>query len=96
MSFVELFGHTPITTVLDFLGDHPTYWYTDMEVRDKIMAEWVHNPKAILDPMVKTEMLYKENGKYKINTDNPIISSVLKWDFEEAKKEADRLSLEGR
>ena len=33
---------------------------------------------------------------YQLNTDNQIIRAVLKQDFEEAKKEADMLSLEGK
>lgn len=94
MTFIELFGHTPITKILDFLGDHPRFWYTVMEIRDNTMAEHVRNPASILDSMVTTELLKKENEKYKINTDNPVITAVLKWDFEEAKKVADKLTEE--
>lgn len=94
MTFIELFGHTPITKILDFLGDYPRFWYTAMEIRDNTMAEHVRNPASILDSMVTTELLKKENEKYKINIDNPIIAAVLKWDFEEAKKVADKLTEE--
>ena len=89
MTFVRLYGHTPRTKVLDFLGDHPTFWYNAMEIRDRIMAQHVRNPKAILESMVKDKLLLKKDQKYKINTENAIIVSVLKQDFKEAKEEAD-------
>ena len=97
MSFVELFGSIERITVLDFLADHVNYAYTLEEIQE----EWgslLHNisPLRAVDELVEHGLIKIVNTKYQLNTDNQIIRAVLKQDFEEAKKEADRLSLEGK
>jgi len=100
MSFVELFGSIEKITVLDFLADHVNYAYTLEEIQEK-WGSLLHNisPQSTLDTLVEHGLIKRvepHGEHYQLNTDNQIIRAVLKQDFEEAKKEADRLSLEGK
>ena len=95
MSFVELFGSVEKIAVLDLLGDHVNYSYTLEEIKE-YWGSLLHNvsPLHAVDELVEHGLIKIVDTKYQLNTDNQIIRAVLKQDFEEGKKEADRLSLE--
>lgn len=79
MTFQDLFGRTLETQYLDFLGDHPNYSYSTKELDKHYSSLFM---KGTLNSLVKSNLIIKKNNKYQINTKNPIIRSVLKYDCE--------------
>jgi len=97
MSFKELFGTTEKVALLDFLADHVNYSYGVKEIQERWSPGLMNvSPQSTLDALVKHGLIKRvepHGEHYQLNTDNQIIRDVLKQDFEEAKIEADRLSL---
>jgi len=100
MSFEELFGTIEKVALLDFLADHVRYSYSAKDIQEYWNSKLSNiSPQATLDALVKHDLIKRvepHGEHYQLNTDNQIIRAVLKQDFEEAKKEADRLSSEGK
>jgi hypothetical protein len=87
---------------LDFLGDHPRQSYSTEELKDNLSLLLHVNitiPKDCIlnaiDELVELNMVKIVETKYQLNTDNEIVKAVLRYGFEEAKKESDRLAAEG-
>ena len=97
MSFAELFGSVEKILVLDFLGDHPNFSYTIDEIHENM--ELMLTREMVLDAvdkLVEQEIIKIVDTKWQLDTENQIVRAVLKHDFEEAKKESDRLAAEGK
>jgi len=92
MTFKELFGSKEKISLLDFLSDHPRYWYTTEEIKERWDLKNI-SPKHALTELEDEKLIDVSMTTmkkiYKINTKNEIIKSVLKHDFEKAKKIAD-------
>jgi len=84
--FKEIFGESPQTKILDFLGDHPNY---DYNISDLAEYTGVSRPTLykIIPKMIKKGLIIETRrvGKskmYKLNTKNELIKIILKFDFE--------------
>ena len=103
MTFIDLFGHTPTTAILDFLGDHPRFYYAPVFIK-KQTVEGV--TKQLLEVLRKKELIVKRRATkedlpnhpninsitevYAINMNNDTVRSVLRKDLEEGKKIAEQ------
>ena len=97
MIFTELFGSVEKIAVLEFLADHPNYSYTMEEIQD----QWIclSTQKLIfraVDDLVEGNLVKIIDTKYQLNTSHPVITAILKFEFEEAKKVADKLTKDGK
>ena len=91
--FVKIFGENPQTKILDFLADHPDYDYTITELAEKTGVSKPTTYKVIRN-LLKKELIVvsRKIGRsklYKLNTRNEIVKTILKFEFEIAKKIAD-------
>ena len=91
--FIKIFGESPQTKILDFLADHPDYDYTITELAEKTGVSKPTTYKVIRN-LLKEELIIisRKIGKsklYKLNTRNEIVKTILKFEFEIAKKIAD-------
>ncbi|MCD6481421.1 MAG: winged helix-turn-helix transcriptional regulator [Thermoplasmata archaeon] len=84
--FKEIFGNSPQTKILDFLGDHPNY---DYNISDLAEYAGVSRPTLykIIPEMIEKGLIIETRkiGKskmYKLNTKNEIVKVILKFDFE--------------
>ena len=91
--FVKIFGENPQTKILDFLADHPDYDYTITELAEKTGVSKPTIYKVIRNLL--KEGLVVVNRKigrtklYKLNTRSEIVKTILKFEFEIAKRIAD-------
>lgn len=94
--FKKIFGTTEIVEVLDFLADHVRYSYSIKEIQEKWNPRLINiSPQKALDILVGYGLVKRvePNGEhYQLNTKNPIVASILKFDFEQGKKEFDEVS----
>ncbi len=91
--FVKIFGENPQTKVLDFLADHPYYEYTVTELAEKTGVSKPTIYKVIRN-LLKERLIVvsRKIGRsklYKLNTGDEIVKTILKFEFEIAKKIAD-------
>lgn len=91
--FIKIFGENPQTKIIDFLADHPDYDYTITEISEKTR---VSKPTAykVIRNLLKEELIIvsRKIGRsklYKLNTRNEIVKTILKFEFEIAKRIAD-------
>lgn len=87
--FVDVFGDSPQVKVLDFLTDHMDYDYTMTDIADgagiarptlyKIFGDLLEAELVISTRKVGVAHLYK------LNTENPIVKALVKFDFELSK-----------
>lgn len=84
--FKDVFGNSPHTRILDFLADYPRLDYNITELAKK---SGVSKPTAykVIEELLKKKLVIKtrEMGNiklYKLNTENPVVKSILKLDFE--------------
>lgn len=89
MTFKNIFGVTPKTQILDFLADHPSLRYNINRLKRNVNIALI---ATYADSLVRNGLVKMKDSSYQINTDNPIIQSVLKHDFDEASKVADKES----
>jgi len=96
MSFIELFGSVEKILVLDFLGDHPNFSYTIDEIHENIL--WATREMVLnaVDKLTEQGVIKIVDYKWQLDTENQIIRAVLKHDFDEAKKESDRLTKQAK
>lgn len=91
--FTKIFGENPQTKILDFMADHPDYDYTITELAEKTGVSKPTIYKVIRNLL--KEGLVVVNRKigrtklYKLNTRNEIVKTILKFEFEIAKRIAD-------
>ena len=98
MTFVELFGSIEKLAVLDFLGDHPNYAYSLAEIKENqtsLLLE-IYGLEVVVDELMEAGLIKIVDTKYQLDTENPIVRAVLKHDFEEGKKIADKLAKDGK
>jgi len=88
--FVKIFGENPQTKILDFLADHPDYDYTITELAEKTGVSKPTTNKVIRgllkERLVIVSRKIGRSKLYKLNTRNEIVKTILKFEFEIAKK----------
>ena len=91
--FVKIFGENPQTKILDFMADHPDYDYTITELAEKTGVSKPTIYKVIRnlvrEGLVVVSRKIGRSKLYKLNTRNEIIKTILKFEFEIAKRIAD-------
>ena len=91
--FVKIFGENPQTKIRDFLADHPDYDYTITELAEKTGVSKPTTYKVIRgllkEGLVIVSRKIGRSKLYKLNTRNEIVKTILKFEFEIAKKIAD-------
>ncbi len=83
--FVEVFGGTPITRVLDFLITFQLYDYPLTEIAKNSGVSY-STLQTFWDKLVRNHIVIKTRrvGKsdlYKLNTNNPAVRQLLKLDW---------------
>ena len=91
--FKNIFGNSPQTKILDFLADHPNY---DYSISDIAKQSDVSRPTAykVLDILLKRKLLIKtremgNSSLYKLNLENKLVQTILKFDFEISRRVAE-------
>jgi len=91
--FKDIFGQSPQTKILDFLGDHPNY---DYNITDLAEYADVSRPTLyeIIPGLIEKGILIEtrkvgRSKMYKLNTENDLVKTILKFDFELADKIAE-------
>lgn len=77
-----MFGKSIETETLDFFADHVRYEYNH---NDEQLID-ITTPNC-LEKLASLNLLIKKGEYYQLNIKNPIIASILKFDFEQGKKE---------
>lgn len=91
--FRDIFGNSPQAKILDFLGSHPRYDYniSDLAEYAEVSRPTLYGtlPKLLkMGILMQTRKVGKSN-MYKLNIDNDLVKTILKFDFELANKIAE-------
>lgn len=93
--FVEYFGASPYVKVLDFLIDGQEFDYSMTEVAKGANVGWSAFTR-IWNQLLNKEIIIPTrtigNAKlFKLNTNNPFVEKLIKFDWELTKLETDKL-----
>jgi len=92
MTFAELFDEIAKIKVLDFLSDHPDQKYSWADIKKHVVTIRTNRAALtkLIDAGIVKQRVIGSHGFYQINADNDIVKAVLKHDFKEGKKAADK------
>lgn len=88
--FVDYLGDTPRARLLDFLGDHPTsdYNITELATKGGMTRQTAYAVLGDIVPlgMVKHTRDVGQSKMFQLNTDHPVVQSVLQADMLSARE----------
>ncbi len=88
-SFLKTVGNSPLTRVLDFLLTGSVFDYSLSDICRNAEVGWttLHTfwPELEKRRIVKQTRMVGKAKMYKLNASNPIVQSLLKFDFEISK-----------
>ena len=92
MTFVELFGNSAPSKLLDFLADHVGSYYPWQEITKHVIE--LKQNRITMNKLIKVGLIkpvsVEGKTRYMINDENVLVRAVLHEDFEHAKKVAEK------
>ena len=88
-SFIKTLGSSPMTRVLDFLIEGKEFDYSLSDICRNADVGWttLHTfwPQLEKNGIVKHTRISGKSKMHKINTENPVVRALIKFDFEISK-----------
>lgn len=88
MTFLDLFGNSRTTRIMDLLGDHPTSSLTLAEIADALVMYyefWQEDLAALCRHQLVVSEGVGAKAKYRLNNDHPLVRSVLAEDLQRSR-----------
>lgn len=94
MTFTDHFGDTARNRLLDFLGDHPAsdYSITEMAEKSGVSRQSIYNmlPDLERKGFIEQTRTLGQSRLFTLNTDHPVIQSILSTDLKEVRESLER------
>ena len=88
-SFIQTIGDSPLTRVLDFLICCREFDYSLSDIAKNAEVGWttlhIFWPELEKRGIVKQTRMVGKAKMYKLNTENPVVKALIKFDFEISK-----------